>query len=106
MLGFERELSARVRAESAGDGALPFAETIALAVPRDVRVAQIAIDYGVISDVFAGEAVARALGLALTAPALPARVALADRRDDRGRVRRARGCSCGASARISSACIT
>lgn len=70
-LGFERELNARMRAETLQDGVLPFATTLALDVPRDLRVAQIAIDYGVISDVFASEAVARALGLALTAPALP-----------------------------------
>ncbi|MFI5306604.1 MAG: hypothetical protein ACHQ53_04580 [Polyangiales bacterium] len=71
VLGFERELDARMRAEVDRGGALPFASVVQLALPRDVRVAQIAIDHGVASDAFAAQAVAEALGLALVQPALP-----------------------------------
>jgi hypothetical protein len=70
-LGFERELQTRMRAEVDRGGALPVAQTIALAVPRDVRIAQIAIDYGVVSDVLACQGVGHALGLALRFAALP-----------------------------------
>ncbi len=70
-LGFGRELDARLRAQVDRGGALPLASVIAPAPPRDVRVAQIALDYGVASDVLATDGVAGALGLALAAPALP-----------------------------------
>jgi hypothetical protein len=72
MLGFEPELQARMRAEPDRGGALPFTHTVSLAVPRDQRVAQISIDYGVASDVFAAEGVGRALGLAICFTVLPA----------------------------------
>jgi hypothetical protein len=70
-LGFERELNARVRAEPDRGASLPFTTLVAQAPPRDVRVAQGTIDYGIASDVLAAEGVARALGLALAHPALP-----------------------------------
>jgi hypothetical protein len=67
-LGFERELQRRVRAEVDHAGVLPMAANFLLAVPLDVRVAQIPIDYGVVSDACAAEGVARALGFALRLP--------------------------------------
>jgi hypothetical protein len=70
-LGFERELAARMRAETARGGALPLSSVVALAVPDDVRVAQVAIDFGVAGDVFAAAGVGHALGLALVHGALP-----------------------------------
>jgi hypothetical protein len=71
ILGFERELNARVRAEPARDAASPLPVSVLLDVPRDARVAQSAIDYGVASDLFAAEGVARALGNALVLPGMP-----------------------------------
>jgi hypothetical protein len=70
-LGFEPELQSRMRAEPDRGGALPTAKVLALAVPHDVRVAQIATNYGVLSDVEAAEGVGRALGLSLVHAALP-----------------------------------
>jgi hypothetical protein len=69
--GFERELSASVRAEPDRAEPSPRATVLVLAPPRDVRVAQSRIDHGVASDVYAAEGVAHALGLALGHPALP-----------------------------------
>jgi hypothetical protein len=60
-----------MRAEPNRSGALPIATVLMLAVPRDLRVAQINIDYGVASDVLAAEGVGRALGLSLVHSALP-----------------------------------
>jgi hypothetical protein len=71
-LGFERDMSARMRGEPDRGGALPLAHVLPLAIPRDVRVAQFGTDCGVASDVFAADGVARGLGFALTHAALPA----------------------------------
>lgn len=70
-LGFDRELQARLRAEPDRGSVLPIASVLALSIPRDVRVAQTASDWGVASDVLAAEGVGRALGLSLVHPALP-----------------------------------
>jgi hypothetical protein len=70
-LGFDRELNARMRAEPDRSAVLPFAAVVPLAIPRDVRVAQLLSDCGVASDVFAAGAVAHALGLAFVHTALP-----------------------------------
>jgi hypothetical protein len=71
MLGFDRELQRRVRAEVDHAGVLPVPASYLLAVPLDVRVSQIPIDYGVMSDACAAEGVARALGFALCLPLAP-----------------------------------
>ena len=71
-VGFARDLDARVRAEPDRATALPFTTSLTLAPPRDVRTAQGAIDYGIVSDALAAEGVTRALGVALAHPALPA----------------------------------
>jgi hypothetical protein len=70
-LGFERELQRRVRAEVDHADVLPLPANFLLSVPLDVRVAQIPIDYGVVSDACAAEGVARALGHALCLPLAP-----------------------------------
>lgn len=73
-LGFERDLSARVRAEAA-DGVLdPRPRVLALAVPADIRVALSKLSFGVMSDVYAAQGVGHALALALVSPAIPALV--------------------------------
>jgi hypothetical protein len=71
-LHFERELQAHMRAEIDATGILPIASCVIASMPRDVRVAQITQEYGVLSDVFAAEGVGRALGTSLCFPLLPA----------------------------------
>jgi hypothetical protein len=70
-IGFERELQRRVRAEVDHAAVLPLPVNFLLAVPLDVRVSQMPLDYGVISDACAAEGVARALGFALCLPLAP-----------------------------------
>jgi hypothetical protein len=70
-LSLQRELSARVRAEVDRAAPLPWPQVVCLALPRDVRVAQSAIDYGVASDTLAAGGVGEGLGFALTLPGLP-----------------------------------
>jgi hypothetical protein len=71
-LGFSREFASRLRAEVDRESALPTVRVLPLKIPLDVRTAQTAIDYGVVSDVLAAGGAAHALGLSLTHPALPA----------------------------------
>jgi hypothetical protein len=70
-LGFEADMHARLRAEVDVRASLPLATFALLNVPRDVRVAQTARDYGVLSDACAAYGVMRALSHALTHVALP-----------------------------------
>jgi hypothetical protein len=79
-------------------GGAPFASTIALEVPHDLRVAQI-WRHGVVSDVFASEPW-RARGADRTRR--PAALASGDHLGHSARWR----CSCGANASTSSACTT
>ncbi|MGD8860509.1 MAG: hypothetical protein PVI30_10905 [Myxococcales bacterium] len=71
VLGFERDLGSRVRAEVDARAVLPFANEALPGPPVDVRVGQSALDYGVASDVHAAFGVARALGASLCLPTLP-----------------------------------
>ncbi len=71
-LGFEPELGGQLRAEVEGEAFAPFARVVVCHAPRDLRVAQSPDDQGVASDLFAAGAAARALGVALALPTLPA----------------------------------
>lgn len=71
-LGFEDDMNARMRAESDRGGVLPFASVACLHAPRDVRVAQLPRDWGVLADACAAQGVARALAQALALPTHPA----------------------------------
>lgn len=70
-LGFEEVMGARLRAEVDHGAALPLARVLRVDAPRDVRLAQSARDFGVLSDVCAAEAVGRGLCAALVHVALP-----------------------------------
>jgi hypothetical protein len=70
-LGFERELSDRVRVERSHGGARARARVVAPDPPRDVRIGPSPTDEGLSSELAAAEGVGRALGLALVSPALP-----------------------------------
>ncbi len=74
-LGFERDLSSRVRAEPGVMLFDPRARVLALAIPSNVRVAQSALDFGLLSDLYAAQGVAQALAHVLVSPALPVLVA-------------------------------
>ncbi len=69
-LGFEREMNARMRVESGGPLLFPVPRLAVLAVPGDLRVAQTSLEWGVLSDLQAADAMGRALALALVSPAL------------------------------------
>lgn len=71
MLGFASELQGRMRGEPDPAAGLPYPLCLPLAIPRDVRVAQSTLDFGVASDVLAAHGVGRALGLATCQGALP-----------------------------------
>jgi hypothetical protein len=70
-LGFERDLNARVRAESAEGVLDPRVRVIAQAVPSDIRIVQAKLTHGVMSDIYAAHGVGHGLALALVSPALP-----------------------------------
>jgi hypothetical protein len=70
-LGFERDLNARVRAETAEGVFDPRVRVVAQAVPSDIRVVQSKLTHGVMSDVYAAHGVGHGLALALVSPALP-----------------------------------
>lgn len=70
-IGFAPELQGRMRAEPDRGAALPFATTVPIELPLDVRVAQGALDYGVSSDLLGAAEVGRALGHSLVQVALP-----------------------------------
>jgi hypothetical protein len=69
-LGFERDMSARMRAETSETWLIPAASCVALDVPSDVRVMQAAPEYGVLSDLAAAQSIGEALALSLVSPAL------------------------------------
>jgi hypothetical protein len=71
-LGFERDLNARVRAETAEGVLDPRVRVVAQSVPSDIRVVQSKLTHGVMSDVYAAHGVGHGLALALVSPALPA----------------------------------
>ena len=68
-LGFERELTKRVRAESSVTLFAPSACVVPLSVPDDIRVVQPSIEFGVLSDLVATQSTGEALALALVSPA-------------------------------------
>jgi hypothetical protein len=68
-LGFERELTTRMRAESSRTLLAPRACVVALSVPDDIRVLQPSIEYGVLSDLAATQSTGEALALALVSSA-------------------------------------
>jgi hypothetical protein len=68
-LGFERELSTCMRAERSWSLLIPQARVLALHVPEDIRVIEAGIEYGVLSDLVAAQAIGEALALALVSPA-------------------------------------
>ena len=69
-LGFERDMGARMRAETALSQLAPRAVCLALSVPDDLRVVQPGLEYGVLSDLVAAQAIGEALALVLVSPAL------------------------------------
>lgn len=68
-LGFERDMSARMRGETARGLVIPLPVCVALAVPGDVRVLQPSLEYGLLSDLAVAQAIGEALTLALASPA-------------------------------------
>jgi hypothetical protein len=69
-LGFERDMSARLRGELGTALLAPVARCIAPAVTDDVRVVQPGLEYGLLSDFAATQAMGEGLALALASPAL------------------------------------
>jgi len=69
-LGFERDMSARMRAEAGETWLIPAAQCVVLAVPSDVRVVQALPEYGVLSDLADAQSLGEALALCLVSPAL------------------------------------
>jgi hypothetical protein len=69
-LGFERDMSARMRAETSETWLIPAASCLALAVPSDVRVVQSFSEFGVLSDLAAAQGIGEALALCLVSPTL------------------------------------
>lgn len=70
-LGFERELSAHVRAEPMVTGAIPRARLALIDVPTDIRIGVPGMDWGPLSEMSAVGALGRALAYALSSRALP-----------------------------------
>lgn len=69
-LGFERDMNARMRGELGNALLAPFARSVASTIPDDVRVVQPGLEYGVISDFAASQAMGEGLALALASTAL------------------------------------
>ena len=69
-LGFERDMTARMRGENASALIVPQPVCVALSAPKDVRVLQPDLEYGVLSDVAIAQGIGEGLALALTSPAL------------------------------------
>jgi hypothetical protein len=67
-LGFERDMSARMRGELGKALLAPLARCVAPAIPDDVRVVQPGLEYGLLSDFAAAQAMGEGLALALTSP--------------------------------------
>lgn len=69
-LGFERDMNARMHGENAPGLLVPQPVSFALAAPRDVRVLQPDLEYGVLSDLSVAQGLGEGLALALMSPAL------------------------------------
>jgi hypothetical protein len=69
-LGFERDMTARMRGENAPGLLVPQPVCIALSAPRDVRVLQPDPEYGVLSDLSVAQGMGEGLALALISPAV------------------------------------
>jgi hypothetical protein len=69
-LGFERDMNARMRGENAPALIIPQPLCLALVAPRDVRVMQPHLEYGVLSDLSVAQGLGQGLALALASPAL------------------------------------
>jgi hypothetical protein len=71
-LGLERDLAARVTVAAELEPAvLPRARVVTVSAPTDVRIIVPGIEMGLVSELAGAEALGRALGLCLAAPALP-----------------------------------
>lgn len=69
-LGFEADMSARLRAEPGKPLLAPLVRTFALAVPGDVRVSQPGLEFGIASDLVAAQGTGEALAMCLVSPGL------------------------------------
>ena len=69
-LGFERDMTARMHGENAPALLLPHPVCLALSAPKDVRVMQPDLEYGVLSDLSIAHGIGEGLALALISPAL------------------------------------
>ncbi|HET8933533.1 MAG TPA: hypothetical protein VFN67_08845 [Polyangiales bacterium] len=69
-LGFERDMNARMHGENAPGLLVPLPVSFALGAPRDVRVLQPDLEYGVLSDLSVAQGLGQGLALALISPAL------------------------------------
>jgi hypothetical protein len=69
-LGFERDMTARMRGENVSGLLVPQPVALALEPPRDVRVMQPDLEYGIASDVTVAQGIGEGLALALVSPAL------------------------------------
>lgn len=69
-LGFERDMNARMHGENAPGLLVPQPVSFALTAPRDVRVLQPDLEYGVLSDLSVAEGLGAGLALALMSPSL------------------------------------
>jgi len=70
--GFERDMSARMRADVANNLLWPAARCVALEVPWDVRVLSPGVEFGVLSDLATAQGIGEGLALACASPALGA----------------------------------
>lgn len=70
-LGFDRELASHVRVESVANATLPYARLARVDTPTDIRIGIPQQDWGVLSELSAFGALARALAYALSSRALP-----------------------------------
>jgi hypothetical protein len=69
-LGFERDMTSRMRAEPAAYLLAPSARVVAFAVPSDIRVVEPSLDSGLLSDLAAAQGIGEGLALSLVSPAL------------------------------------
>jgi hypothetical protein len=65
-------LAAHGRAASTHGGLLPFGRVVPVSCPSDVRVCTAALEYGMLSELAAADAIGRAVAYAHASPALPA----------------------------------
>jgi hypothetical protein len=69
-LGFERDMTARMRGENTPALLLPLPLCVPISAPRDVRVLQPDLEYGVLSDLSIAQGIGEGLALALISPAV------------------------------------